>query len=205
MASKTNHINAEEPTLISTSTVDWEAMSFEELYSRSRPFLKSVVEARLNEKLLQRVDASDVVQESLLEVFKRLDDFRRRKPMPIQSWLRETAIQQLRIAIRRHQTAESRSVTRQVSYERSSVFRLAEQLTAIVQTAEKRMEETEQAIRTREALLRLPTLDREILLLRYVNGLNNHDAAQVLGVTDTVASKRHCRALVRLQQQLEDK
>ncbi len=188
---------------IPTTQDDWETMTFEELFSRSRPFLKSVVEARLNEKLLQRVDASDVVQESLLEVFKRLDDFRRRKPMPIQSWLRETAIQQLRIAIRRHQTAESRSVTRQVSYDRSSVFRLAEQLTAIVQTAEKRMEETEQAIRTREALFQLPTLDREILLLRYINGLNNHDAAQVLGVTDTVASKRHCRALIRLQQKLE--
>ena len=139
----------------------------------------------------------------MLEAFRRLEDFKIRQPMPIQVWLRETVLQQLKIAVRRHQTAEKRSINKQISFEQSSVFLLAEQMTAVQATAALRCEETELAVKTHQALMALPALDREILLLRYVNGLTNVEAAVVLGVSTTVASKRHCRALVRLQQVLE--
>lgn len=176
--------------------------AFEELCSSYRPALRSVIEARIDTKLNQRIDPSDVVQEALLEAFTRLEAFHRRQPMPIESWLRETAVQQLRIAVRRHAIAGRRSVMREVCYEQSSVYRLAEQLTAVFATAEERHQETEDALRTRQALANLSHLDREILLLRYINGLSNSATARFLGVTETVASKRHCRALVRLQKHL---
>ncbi len=179
-----------------------QAQSFEKLCEVFRPVLRSVVEARIDAGLLQRIDASDVVQETLLEAFTRLQDFHAREPMPIENWLRETAIQQLRVAMRKHVLAGKRSIFREVSYEQSSVYRLAEQLTAVVSTAENRYQETEEAAQTRAALLKLVPLDREILLLRYINGLTNTEAAKFLGVSETVASKRHCRALVRLQKLL---
>ncbi len=179
-----------------------QAQSFEKLCEVFRPVLRSVVEARIDAGLHQRIDASDVVQETLLEAFTRLQDFHEREPMPIENWLRETAIQQLRVAVRKHLMAGKRSVFREVSYEQSSVYRLAEQLTAVVSTAENRHQETEEATQTRDALLNLFPLDREILLLRYINGLTNTEAAKFLGVSETVASKRHCRALVRLQKLL---
>ncbi len=181
-----------------------QAKSFEKLCEHFRPVLRSIVEAQLNASLQQRIDASDVVQETLLEAFTRLNDFHQRQPMPIESWLRTTAIQQLQIAVRKHLLAGKRSVFREVSCEQSSVFRLAEQLTAVVSTPQKRYEETEDAMRTRDALLKLVPADREILLLRYINGLTNTQASKFLGVSETVASKRHCRALVRLQKLLSD-
>ncbi len=189
--------------MLSGARVNWDQLPFEELCERARPILRSVVDARLDHRLRQRVDASDVVQEAMLEAFRRLEDFKIRQPMPIQVWLRETVLQQLKIAVRRHQTAEKRSINKQISFEQSSVFLLAEQMTAVQATAAIRSEETELAVKTHQALMALPTLDREILLLRYVNGLSNVEAAVVLGVSTTVASKRHCRALVRLQHMLE--
>ncbi len=176
---------------------------FEELCDKYRLVLRSIVEARMDRRMIQRLDASDIVQEALLEAFRRLDDFNQRKPMPLAAWLRETAIQQLQIAVRKHRTAASRSVLRQVSYEESSVCRLAEQMTAIVQTAEDRHQIVEDAERTWRCLNELSDVDREILLLRYVNGLSNAASAELLNVTETVASKRHCRALVRLQNRLK--
>ncbi len=186
----------------SGAIVNWDQLPFDELCERARPILRSVVDARLDHRLRQRVDASDVVQEAMLEAFRRLEDFKIRKPMPILVWLRETVLQQLKVAIRHHQIAEKRSINKQISFDQSSVFLLAEQLTAVQATAATRSEETEAAARTHQALMGLPSLDREILLLRYVNALSNVEAAAVLGVSTTVASKPHCRALVRLQQAL---
>ncbi len=157
----------------------------------------------MDSQIAQRIDPSDVVQEALLEAFTRLADFQNRKPMPLSSWLRETALQQLAMAVRRHRIAGKRSVRRQVSCEQSSIFRLAEQLTAVVNTAQDAYEKTEEAAKTLEALGRLANLDREVLMLRYVNGLSNRDVAQILNVSETVASKRHGRALVRLHDQLK--
>jgi RNA polymerase sigma-70 factor (ECF subfamily) len=165
--------------------------------------MRSVIEARMDSKLLQRVDPSDIVQEALLEAFSRFGEYQQRQPMPITCWLRETAIQQLQIAVRRHVTAEKRSVLKQISYEHSSIFHLAEQMTAIVETPDEAHARSEDLHRALCALSRLGETDREILMLRYLNGLSNTEAALVLGVSETVASKRHCRALVRLQAALE--
>lgn len=176
--------------------------SFEQLCSDYRAPLRSIIEARLDPKLRQRLDASDIIQETFLEAFLRLEDYCHRRPMPFAEWLRTTAIQQLRIAVRRHKKTRMRSVSREVSYERSSIHLLADQLTAVHPRDEGRMQTGEQEESTRQALERLRPSDREILLLRYVNGLSNIDAANMLGISESLASKRHCRALIRLQKEL---
>lgn len=178
-------------------------LSFEQLCEKNRDVIRSVIEARLDPAILQRVDPSDVVQDTFLEAHTRLADFLTRRPMPIEAWLRETAIQQVRIARRRHRHTASRSVLRQISFEQSSVHRLAEQVTAVDVTAEELCSRAEQQQQTWNAIQQLSNHDREILLLRYVNGLSNADAAKVLAVNEPVASKRHCRALLRLQTKLQ--
>jgi RNA polymerase sigma-70 factor (ECF subfamily) len=47
-------------------------------------------------------------------------------------------------------------------------------------------------------------LDREILALRHFEQLSNGEAAKVLGVGESAASKRHLRALVRLKEILKE-
>ena len=54
------------------------------------------------------------------------------------------------------------------------------------------------AFRVRDALGRLSELDREVLLLRHVEGLDNQEIAYLLDLSAKTVSKRHGRALRRL-------
>src|SRR5262245_64522642 len=49
--------------------------AFEQLFAQYRPYLRRVIALRLDARLRPRVDPSDVVQETELEVFQRLGDF----------------------------------------------------------------------------------------------------------------------------------
>ena len=49
--------------------------AFEQLFARHRPELRQFIELRLDPRMRARVDASDVVQETQMEVFSRLGDF----------------------------------------------------------------------------------------------------------------------------------
>ena len=62
----------------------------------------------------------------------------------------------------------------------------------------------EQARRLRQAVAQLSPLDAEVLLMRTVEGLTNHEAAQVLGAEPGAVSKRFGRAVLKLRQILLD-
>src|SRR2546421_734388 len=51
---------------------------------------------------------------------------------------------------------------------------------------------------------RLPEPDREVLVLRYLEGLPTREIAAVLGVTEGAVKVRHFRALARLQAVLDE-
>ena len=61
----------------------------------------------------------------------------------------------------------------------------------------------ERAIRLQEALNRMDALDREVLALRHFELLSNAEAAQVLEIQESAASKRYVRALKRLKEILK--
>jgi RNA polymerase sigma-70 factor (ECF subfamily) len=65
--------------------------AFDQLLARHRPELRRFVELRIDPKMRGRLDPSDVVQETQLEVFRRLQDFLKRQPMPFHVWLHKTA------------------------------------------------------------------------------------------------------------------
>src|SRR5437016_6286851 len=72
-----------------------DAEAFEQLFGRYRPELRRFIELRLDPRMRARVDASDVVQETQMEVFRRLDDFLQRQPMPFRLWLRKDGLRAL--------------------------------------------------------------------------------------------------------------
>ena len=51
----------------------------------------------------------------------------------------------------------------------------------------------------REAITRLPSRDREIIVLRFLEHLSTQDAADVLGISLTAAKSRQLRAITRLE------
>src|SRR5690242_5159079 len=67
--------------------------------------LKNMVALRLDPRLHSRVDASDVVQEALLEADRRWVDYVQNPALDFYIWLRQLAVQKL-IDLHRHHLAQ---------------------------------------------------------------------------------------------------
>lgn len=68
-----------------------DAEAVERLLTAQREPLRRMIGARLDPALAARVDASDVVQDVLLEAHRRLNDYLRNPVMPFGLWLRHIA------------------------------------------------------------------------------------------------------------------
>src|SRR5437016_890751 len=68
-----------------------DARVVERLLADHRAPLRRMIELRLDRALARRVDASDIVQDVLLEASRRLHDYLRDPAMPFHLWLRHIA------------------------------------------------------------------------------------------------------------------
>jgi RNA polymerase sigma-70 factor (ECF subfamily) len=196
--------DSEETRVLLRQAGAGDSTAFERLFTRYRAELLRVVELRLDGRLRPRFDPSDVVQETQLEAFRRLDDFLTRRPMPFRLWLRRTAYERLLKIHRAHEDAGRRAVGREVSLPDHSSLLLAQQLAAPGSTPSQHLSREERSRRVREAVAQLPDADREVLLMRHFEGLSNQEVSCLLDITPAAASQRHGRALLRLRKLLLD-
>lgn len=176
------------------------------LYANYRHRLKALVNLRLDRRLASRVDASDVVQEALLEADRRLGDYFAAPPMEFYLWLRFLAVQKLIDLHRHHLQTQKRSARRELSLQNhapeASSACLAMQLLGKLTTPTEAARRAELQQLMQAALEGLDPLDREVLALRHFERLSNEETAQVLGLSRSGASKRYIVALARLREHL---
>src|SRR5213080_1277057 len=90
-----------------------EQSAVERLLTTHREPLRRLIDMRLDPALAARVDASDIVQDVLLEAHRRLSDYLRDPRMPFHLWLRHIAKDHVIDAHRRHRLAKRRTVDRE--------------------------------------------------------------------------------------------
>jgi RNA polymerase sigma-70 factor, ECF subfamily len=177
-----------------------------ELLDRHRTRLRRMVAVRIDPRLTARVDPSDVVQETLAEAHRRLDDYLAVQPVPFYPWLRQLAQDRLTDLHRRHVRAARRAVGREEPagpvLSDDSVAALTHRLAASAPGPSEAANRHEQAGLLRAALEQLPETDREVLILRHLEQLTPREIADVLGVPPAVVYSRHLRALRRLRSAL---
>jgi RNA polymerase sigma-70 factor (ECF subfamily) len=168
-----------------------------------------MVRLRLDPRLASRVDEDDVLQESYLEVRRRLGDFRARYAgrMPIGLWFRLVTGQRLIDLHRHHIGAAARDASLEVALHRGAVpwadsASLAAQLLGKLTAASRAAVRAEQRLIVQEALNSMDPIDREVLVLRHFEQLSNDEVALLLGLKKTAASQRYVRALIRLKRTL---
>ena len=183
-----------------------ESAAVNQLLDRHREALRNMIQARMDRKLARRVDASDVVQDVLLEASQRLADYIRDPKLPFGLWLRQMAQDRIIDLHRRHRVARRRSLDREQQHraapgDKSSLELAAQlrdpELTPAAATLRKELHE-----RFVEAIDTLEDEDREILLMRHFEQLTNSQAADLLGLSQPAAGMRHLRALRRLREVL---
>ena len=175
-----------------------------ELFGRYRDKLQRMIAFRLDSRIVGKVDEDDILQDAFMETVRRIQDYVDQPSVPFFVWLRQITSQVLIDTHRRYVEARMRDVNLEVSLERGGtpdtsssdlIAQLADSLTSPSQCAVR----AETIAELRRALDQLEEIDREVLVLRHLEELSNHEVAQVLGIDKYAASKRYLRALDRLK------
>jgi RNA polymerase sigma-70 factor, ECF subfamily len=174
------------------------------LLARHRDRLSRMVAARMDRRLQGRIDPSDVIQEACIVAAKQISAYAANPARPFYLWLRWITGQRLIEQTRRHLGATVRGASREISlfrgeFPETTSVNLAAQFLGNLCSPSQNAIRVEQTIQLQEGLNALDPIDREILALRHFEQLSNGEAAEVLGLDKSAASKRYARALMRLR------
>jgi RNA polymerase sigma-70 factor (ECF subfamily) len=182
-------------------------LALADLFTRHRERLRRMIRLRLDRRLQGRLDSSDVLQDTFVEVARRARDYVAQPTMPPFLWLRFLTGQTLQALHRHHLKVHMRDAGQEVSLRRAvpraSSVSLAEMLLGRLTSPTRAARRAEMQLKLQDLLNSMEPLDREVLALRHLEELSNGEVAHVLGLTKTAASNRYIRALERLKDLLK--
>ena len=175
------------------------------LLERHREALRRMADMRLDPKIRQRVDASDIIQDVMIEASRRLPTYLENPVMPFHLWLRQITQDRLIDAHRRHRVSKKRSVdVEQAPVVASNLDYSSIQFGPQIVDAEltpaaaaigKEMQKLFE-----EAVEEMDEIDQEIIAMRHFEQLTNQEVANVLKLSEPAASMRYLRAMRRLKE-----
>ena len=179
-----------------------------ELLDRHRNAVRRMIDLRMDQVIKRRVDASDIVQEVMIEANRRLQDYLRDPVMPFHLWLRQMAKDRLIDAHRRHRGAARRSMDREqplaTAANNESSLDLVAPLRDHPLTPAPPATGLELERRFQAAGDQLDTQDQEVVLMRHFEHLSNGETAAALDLSPQAASMRYLRAMRRLREFMDD-
>jgi len=174
-----------------------------ELY---RNYLRLLAQVEIGRRLQAKVDASDLVQEAMLEAHKSFASFRGGSEGEFVAWLRQIMTAVLCACVRRYLGTQKRDIRLERTFSEGldqSSLRLergfVDQHSSPSQGAIRR----EQAVLLADALAKLPEHYRDVLVFRHLEGLSFPEIAQRMGRSLDSVEKLWVRGLDRLRQVLE--
>ncbi|MFP6618945.1 MAG: sigma-70 family RNA polymerase sigma factor [Pirellulaceae bacterium] len=200
------HENTQE-LLMGVQEGDDEAVN--QLFDRHRAAVRRLVQMRLDQRIRQRVDVSDVVQEVLISANRRLKEYLKSPPMPFHLWIRQITKDRIIDAHRRHRVSAKRSVDRERALVvpagmNRSTMELAAHLCDGELTPAALATQREMVRRVTEVLSQLNEQESEIIMMRHFEHLSNQEVAQALELSEPAAGMRYLRALRKLRALLLD-
>ena len=149
-----------------------------DLLRRFEPWLRLLARVQLESRFAAKFDASDVVQQTLLEAVKAFSQFRGSTEAELTAWLRQILAHALAHEIRRYHGSQKRDVTLEVSLN-AELAQSSQRLGLMI--AESGPSPSQEAARREldvllaDVLAQLPDDYREVLILRNLEGFS-HDA-----------------------------
>lgn len=179
-----------------------------ELIEQEGPRLLRRIEAALPARVRVRVGASDIFQQTLMDLAQAQDQFDNRGPAAFRKLVNTMAESRVAQAIRRER-ARKRDVLREVHApqgfgDESVAGPIVEQVAGDTPQPSQLVRQQESAEHLRTALAQLSESDRQVLRLVDYEELDHATVAARLGITAKAVQKRHSRALERLRELLRD-
>ena len=147
-----------------------------------RGYLRLLAESQLPAALRGKVDASDVVQQTMLQAYQARDQFRGASEAEHAGWLR-TILANVLWGMLRHYSRDCRDLSREQSMagvEHSSI-RLEALLAGDVSSPSQNMHRMEQAAQLASALMELNEEQRRVILLKYWQDRSLNEIAVEVG------------------------
>jgi RNA polymerase sigma-70 factor (ECF subfamily) len=173
---------------------------------RFRSYLVLLARLKLDRKLRGKLDASDVVQQTLMEAHQALESFRGDDTAALAAWLRRILARNLANAVR-DLTRAKRDVRKERTLQAdldASASQLEGWLASEQSSPSQKMERQERALRLAEALAQLPDSQRDAVVLRYLQGLSLLVIAGQLECTTAAVTGLLQRGLKNLRKSLAD-
>lgn len=163
----------------------------ERLFARHLAPLRRWARGRLPNWARDLADTEDLIQDALLQTFRRIDVFEVRGSGALQAYLRQAIVNRVRDELRRRARRPDRTALD------------SEELESILSPLEPAI--GREAVETyQQALLRLTPEDREAIVGRIEMGYSYEELAQVLGRPSPEAARKAAqRAVVRLVEVME--
>jgi RNA polymerase sigma-70 factor, ECF subfamily len=174
---------------------------------RFRDYLRLLARLRIEPGLRAKVDASDVVQETMLEAHRDWEKFRGGVDAELMAWLRRILAHNLADAFKavgREKRDAARERSLEAELENSSV-RLVDWVAAHQSSPSRRLSREEEALLLASALAQLPEPQREAVELHHLQGLALKDLAARLERSEAAVAGLLHRGLDRLRELLVDK
>lgn len=171
---------------------------------RFRSYLLLLARMKLDRKVRSKLDASDVVQQTLLEAHQALESFRGNDTAAQAAWLRQILARNLANALR-DLTRARRDVRKEQAWKAdldASASQLDAWLTSEQCSPGQRMERQEQALLLAEALAQLPDSQRDAVVLRHFQGMALAEIAEQLDCTSAAVAGLLQRGLKHLRKSL---
>lgn len=173
---------------------------------RYREYLRLLARLQMDPRLRQKLDPSDVAQETLLQAHAKKEQFRGQSEAELTAWLRRILANTLAMSVRRYgrqrrDAALERSL--ELGIEASSV-RLEAWLAIEDPGPSQQAERNELLLRLAAALEQLPQEQREALELRHLQGHSVAEIGQHMGRSEASVAGLLRRGLMRLREILGD-
>lgn len=170
-----------------------------------RSYVVLLARSLWNPRLQGKLDASDVVQQTLMQAWQRRDDFRGESNAEVRAWLRRILTNCLADVARRF-GRDKRTVSRERSLDAAvteSSSRLEAWLDDARSSPQVRVERDEQFVQLANALETLPESQQEAVTLHHLHGLSIAEIGQLIDRSPAAVAGLLKRGLRRLREQFE--
>jgi len=169
---------------------------------RFRPYLLMLARAELDEGLQAKFDASDIVQQTLLEAHQSLAYFRGRSDPEMAAWLRQILARNMADELRKFRR-QKRNVQLEASLAAAldeSSMRLERWLADDGDSPSVCAMANEQLVSLADALMKLPEDQRRAVQLHHLHGLTSAQVARRMERTEVAVAGLLRRGLKRLRE-----
>lgn len=173
-----------------------------EYLSEYHAWLRLMARLQVDGKWDRKFDASDIVQQTLLEAWKGEDNFRGESSGERIAWLRTILGHVVTREVRKYEGTQKRDPRRELllhsSIEKSSIM-LSNMLVAETNSPSEHADNREQQVIIAEVLEALPDNYREVIVLRNLQGKTHAEISKLLGKSEAAVRMLWLRALKELQ------